>query len=346
MQPVALMARKSAGSRIQTIEDIARMAAVSKSTVSRALNDSPLIARKTKQRIQAIAHEHQFRIDASARRLSLKQSRTIAFVTHGCYTEFSCADLFTLEILGGISVGLHANGYDLLLANVDPRDTTWARDYLDSGRADGFILIMPSRKQIHIRTLLEMQAPFIIWGVPPARTSCCSVTGDNVRGGRLATERLIEIGRKRIAFLGGPPEEVEVQQRHAGYREALQTVSLPVDSTLAAYGDFSDRSGAAAMLRLLEQAPDLDGVFVSGDLMAIAAMKTLRERGRRVPDDVAVVGYDDLSIAQHAVPPLTTVSQNVPLAGKLLAENLLQYIKTGIVTNVSVSVHLVVRESA
>ncbi|MBN2371348.1 MAG: substrate-binding domain-containing protein, partial [Vicinamibacteria bacterium] len=222
----------------------------------------------------------------------------------------------------------------------------WARDYLDSGRADGFILIMPSRKQTHIRTLLEMEAPFIIWGVPPARTNCCSVTGDSVRGGRIATERLIAIGRKRVAFIGGPPEEIEVRQRHEGYCEALQSASLSTDSALAAHGDFSDRSGAAAMLRLLEQVPDLDGVFVAGDLMAIAAMKTLRERGRRVPEDVAVVGYDDLSIAQHAVPPLTTVSQNVPLAGRLLAENLLQYIKTGIVTNVSVSVHLIVRESA
>ncbi|MBN2371105.1 MAG: LacI family DNA-binding transcriptional regulator, partial [Vicinamibacteria bacterium] len=140
------------GSRARTIEDIARLAAVSKSTVSRALNDSPLISRETKRRIQALAHEHQFKIDASARRLSLKQGRTIAFVTHGCYKEFSFADLFTLEILGGISVALHANGYDLLLANVDPRETAWARDYLDSGRADGFILIMPSRKQTHIRT--------------------------------------------------------------------------------------------------------------------------------------------------------------------------------------------------
>jgi DNA-binding LacI/PurR family transcriptional regulator len=346
MQPVAGMKRRNARATVKTIEDIARLASVSKSTVSRALSDSPLVARETRERIQALAREHDFRIHVSARRLSLKESRTIAFVTHGCYPEFSVADLFTLEILGGITAALYANGYDLLMVNVDPKDTSWARDYLDSGRADGFILIMPSRKQSHIRTLVEMQAPFIIWGVPPARTSCCSVTGDSLRGGRLATERLIAVGRRRIAFLGGPSEELEIQERLKGYREALRSASLPVDPALLAYGDFSDRSGADAMLRLLAQAGDLDGVFVTGDLMAVAAMKALRESGRRVPEDVAVVGFDDLSIAQHSVPPLTTISQNVPLAGRLLAENLLQYLKTGAVTNVSMPVRLVIRESA
>jgi DNA-binding LacI/PurR family transcriptional regulator len=107
-----------------------------------------------------------------------------------------------------------------------------------------------------------------------------------------------------------------------------------------------DSSGAVAMGALLERAPDLDGVFVNSDLMAIEAMKALRERGRRVPEDVAVVGYDDLSIARHSNPPLTTIRQSVPLAGRLLAENLIQYLKTGVVTHLSIPAELVVRESA
>ncbi len=330
---------------VKTIADIARLAGVSKSTVSRALNDSPLIGEETKERIRAIARQHDFQINAPARRLSLKQSRTIAFVTHAYHKEFSVADLFGLEIMGGISSGLHANGYDMLVIHVDPHDTKWAHQYLDTGRVDGFILMTSTRKQNHIRMLLEMGAPFIAWGVPQPNQSYPSVTGDNFNGGKLATEHLIQTGREQIAFLGGPAEELEVQYRYQGYKSALEKAGKSIDPVLIAYGDFSNTSGAAVMNKLLEQAPDLDAVFVNSDLMAIAAMDMIREQGCRVPEDIAVVGYDDLSIAEYSNPPLTTIRQNIPMAGKILAQNLIQYLQTGIVTNVAVPVELVVRKS-
>jgi DNA-binding LacI/PurR family transcriptional regulator len=331
---------------VQTIADIARLAGVSKSTVSRALSDSPLIGDETKERIRAIAREHNFQINASARRLSMKESRTIAFVTHAYHKEFSVADLFGLEILGGISSGLYANGYDMLVVHVDPNSSEWAHQYLDTGRVDGFILMTSTRKQNHIRLLVEMGAPFIVWGVPQLNQNCCSVTGDNFNGGKLATGHLIRSGRQRIAFLGGPAKELEVQQRFGGYETTLREAGRSIDPALTAYGDFSNTSGAQAMQKLLEQAPDLDAVFVNSDLMAIAAMDVIRETGRRVPEDVAVVGYDDLSIAEHSNPPLTTVRQNIPLAGKMLAQNLIDYLKTGVVTNMSIPVALVARKSA
>ena len=330
---------------VKTIADIARLAGVSKSTVSRALNDSPLIGEETKERIRAIARQHNFQINVPARQLSLKQSRTIAFVTHAYHKEFSVADLFGLEIMGGISSGLHANGYDLLVIHVDPRDTQWAHQYLDTGRVDGFILMTSTCKQHHIKTLLEMGAPFIVWGVPQPNQSYPSVTGDNFTGGKLAAEHLIEAGRGRIAFLGGPAEELEVQQRYQGYESALSKAGKSIDPALIAYGDFSNTSGATAMEILLEQTPALDAVFVNSDLMAIAAMDVVRAHRRHVPEDVAVVGYDDLSIAEHSNPPLTTIRQNIPLAGKLLAQNLIQYLQTGLVTNVTIPVELVVRKS-
>jgi DNA-binding LacI/PurR family transcriptional regulator len=335
------MANKS----VKTIADIARLAGVSKSTVSRALNDSHLIGDETKERIRTIAREHSFQINAPARQLSLKQSRTIAFVTHAYHKEFSVADLFGLEIMGGISSGLHANGYDMLVIHVDPRDTEWAHQYLDTGRVDGFILMTSTRKQYHIKTLLNMGAPFIVWGVPQPNQSYPSVSGDNFNGGRLAAEHLIGAGRERIAFLGGPAEEVEVQQRYQGFESALTGAGRNLDAALVAYGDFSNTSGGETMKKLLEQGSDLDAVFVNSDLMAIATMDVIRDHGRRVPEDVAVVGYDDLSIAQHSHPPLTTIRQNIPLAGKLLAQNLIQFLQTGLVTNVTIPVELVVRKS-
>ena len=332
---------------VQTIADIARLAKVSKSTVSRALNDSPLIKDETKERIRLIARQHNFRINIPARQLSMQQSRTVAFVTHAYQKDFfSVDDLFGLEIMGGISSGLHASGYDMLVVHVNPRDTEWAHQYLDSGRVDGFILMTSSRKQAHIKALVDMGAPFIVWGIPLPNLSYCSVTGDNLAGGKLAAEHLIRSGRKRIAFLGGPPGELEVQQRLKGFETALQDAGREVDPLLLAYGDYSHRSGAAAMQRLLEQAPDLDAVFVCSDLMAIGAIDVIRNHGRSVPEGVSVVGYDDLSIAAFNSLPLTTIRQNIPLAGRLLAQNLIQYLQTGLVSNVTIPVELVVRKSA
>lgn len=331
---------------VRTIADIARLAGVSKSTVSRALNDSPLIGEETKARIRSLARQHNFQINAPARRLSMKQSRTIAFVTHAYHKDFSVADLFGLEIMGGISSGLASREYDLLVIHVDPNDTKWAHQYFDTGRVDGFILMTSTRKQSHVKALLEIGAPFIVWGAPQPKQKYCSVAGDNFNGGRFATEHLISIKRKKIGFIGGPSDDLEVLHRQAGYESALKEAGREVDATLIDYGDFSNTSGAEAMKRLLKRVPDIDAVFVNSDLMAIAAMDEIREHERRVPEDIAVVGYDDLSIAGHSNPPLTTIRQNIPLAGKLLAQNLIEYLQTGMVTNVSIPVELILRKSA
>jgi DNA-binding LacI/PurR family transcriptional regulator len=329
-----------------TIADIARMANVSKSTVSRALNDSSLIGTATKERIQVIARENNFCLNVAAQSLSLKKSGVIGFVTQCYYEDFSVADLFGFEIMGGITNALYAKGYNLLMLQINPHDTEWVHQYLDTGRVDGFILMTSNRKQHHIRALLDTNAPFIMWGVPWPDLGCCSVTGDNFNGGKIATRFLIDSGRQKIAFLGGPADELEVQHRFKGYQAALQQAGRSVDADLVANGDYSISSGASAMQELLNKVPDLDAVFVNSDLMAISAMETIRAHGRRVPEDVAVVGYDDLSIAKLSNPPLTTVRQNVSKAGKLLADNLIHYLETGIVSNVTVPVELVKRQSA
>jgi DNA-binding LacI/PurR family transcriptional regulator len=329
-----------------TIADIARAADVSKSTVSRALNDSPLIGAETKRRIREIARQHDFQMNDAARRLSLQQSHAVALVTYEYKAAVSVPDAFMLEIMSGISGGLHPNGYDLLVIQIAPHDTGWARRYLETGRVDGFILLSASCTQEHIGTLLDMQAPFIVWGAPPGTQGYCSVNGDSFAGGRIATAHLLGTGRKRIAFLGGFARQHEVEDRYRGYETALREAGIPVDQELVAYGDYSELSAAAIMRRLLEAAPDLDGIFVNSDAMALAAIKTIREHGRRVPDDIAVVGYDDISLARHSDPPLTTIRQNAPLAGRLLAQNLLQHLDTGVVTSVTIPAELVVRDSA
>ena len=332
---------------VRTIADIARLAGVSKSTVSRALNDSPLIGVETKERIRAIAKEKNYQINFPAQRLSTRQSNTIAFVTHAYHKEFSFSDLFTLEILSSISRALAENGYDLLMVQVDPYACCdWSSNYLDTGRADGFILMTSTRKSMHIKSLLETKAPFIVWGVPLAGYSYPSVTGDNFSGGKLAGEHLIRTGRRRIAFLGGPADELEVQHRYNGFTAALQAADLKMDQKMVRYSELWHITTSETMDAMLEQAPDIDAIFTNSDLMAMAVMDILRATGRRVPEDVAVIGYDNLSITEVSNPPLTTISQNLPQVGRLLAQNLIQYLRTGVVTNAVVPVELVVRKSA
>ena len=331
---------------VRTIADVARLAGVSKSTVSRALNDSPLIGADTKARVRALARQHHFQMNASARRLSLRQSHAIGLVTYPYTAGGSVPDVFMLEIISGIAAALSAGGHDLLIVNVDKHDTDWVDAYLETGRLDGFILMSATCSRAQLATLVERRAPFTIWGADGSGQGHCSVSGDSVTGGRIATEHLLAGGRRRIAFLGGPPGEPEVRDRHRGYQAALRGAGIALDSVLVAHGDYSERSGAATMRLLLERTPDLDAVFVNSDLMAVAAMDVIRDLGRTVPGDVAVVGYDDVSIARYGNPPLTTIRQNGPLAGRLLAENLLQYLRTGAVTNVLIPAQLVVRGSA
>jgi DNA-binding LacI/PurR family transcriptional regulator len=331
---------------VRTIADIARLAGVSKSTVSRALNDSPLIGDETKNRVRAVARQHRFLMNASARRLSLKQSHVVGLMTYPYMAESSTPDIFMLEIMSGASGALHALGYDLLLIHVGKNDTGWVDDYLETGRVDGFILLSATCTRRQIETLVDLKAPFIMWDRPVGSHRYCSVGGDSFTGGRIATEHLLRTGRNRIAFLGGPESEPEVRDRFSGYEAALHDAGAIVDPALVAHGDYTERSGSAAMRQLLDRSPDLDAVFVNSDLMAIAAIDAIRERGRVVPDDVAVIGYDDISMARYSNPPLTTVRQNGPLAGKLLAENLVQYMRTGVVTSVSIPAELVVRRSA
>jgi DNA-binding LacI/PurR family transcriptional regulator len=172
------------------------------------------------------------------------------------------------------------------------------------------------------------------------------VTGDSFAGGRLATRHLVAGGRMQVAFLGGPERDPEVRARYEGYEAALREEGREVEPKLVVHGQWSPPSAAKGVRRLLEESRDVDAIFAVSDVLAIAAIHELHEHGRTVPADVAVVGYDDVALAALANPPLTTIRQDPALAGRLLAENLVQQIRTQTVTSVSIPAELVIRESA
>ena len=339
MQPVA-MAR--------TIADIAELAGVSKATVSRALNDSPLISAETKERIRSLAREHAFERNESARRLTLRQSKVAGLVMFGEPSHPYRPDLFMLEIMGGIASGLHERSYELLAVQPRSDDDNWPRRYVDSGRADGFIVLSASCTPSRLRMLVDSGVPFVVWGRRAERGEFSSVSGDNTAGGRLATEHLLTAGRRRIAFVGGPDWAPEIAERRSGYEAALEAAGVQIDPALVVHTTWlqPEEHARAAVSALLELDPELDGIVTNSDRFALGALEALRARHVDVPGRVSVVGYDDTAIAAYANPPLTTVRQDGAVAGRLLARTLVDRLQTGAVTHVSMPAELVVRESA
>lgn len=332
--------------KVKTIADIARLAGVAKSTVSRALNDSPLISQETKDRIHAIAREHQFAIHQGARNLSLQRTHIMAFVIPVAPDDdYMVTDPFIHKLVGTFAYALNEYNYDLLIVQVQPDERDWIQKYLDAKRVDGCLVCHNQQFEQEIAMLARRKSPFIVQGAISTDRSYCSVSGDDSTGGRLATEHLLQIGRRRIAFLGGVYGEPEVILRYQAYQQTLGEAGIQVDSALVAYGDYSRESGYQAMRQLLEQTPDLDAVFVNNDVMASGAIEALRETGRQIPDDVSIVGYDD-TIGVNCCPPLTTVRQDIVKLGKIVVQNLMQYLEDGIITTTILPVELVVRKSS
>ena len=331
---------------IKTIADIARIAGVSKSTVSRALNDNPLIREETREKIKAIAREHRFEVHQGARCLSLNRSNTIGLIIPiSPHAGHFITDPFFAELLRGIMFAIGDHGYDLLIGQPRKHDPSEISRYIGSKRADGLIIIGCDWYIDAVSELIGQKIPIIVWGVEP-RNDFCTVNCDNINGGRLAAQHLIQLGRKRIAFLGGTQDAQEVMLRYQGYEKALQNAGFGIDPALVTHGDYTSRTGYEQMQKLLRQHDDIDGVFACSDLMAIGAMEALREQGRQVPQDVSVVGFDDIPLAEHCSPPLTTIRQNIAKTGEILVHNLTQYLQDGIISRAILPVELVVRKSS
>lgn len=331
--------------KVKTIADIAKIAGVSKSTVSRALSNSSLISQTTRDRIHQIAKEHNFHVNQTARRLSEQRSHTLAFVTYCSHSKFSVEDLFSLEILGAITTAAAELKYDLLMVNTDSNDPKWIHDYYNSGRVDGFILMTSVHKIKNVQQLLDHNAPFITWGNPFNLSSFNVVTGDDENGGYLAAQHLINSGRSKIGFIGGPAEETEVKQRFQGYTKALLQAGLQPNADWITHASYTSASSEKRMTELLQKSPDLDAIFCNSDMMAIGAMRAIQKTGRRIPEDIAVVGYDDVSMAQFTSPPLTTIRQNIAEIGRQLVINLVNHLETGIINRVTMPIELIKRQS-
>lgn len=330
--------------------DIAYYAGVSQATVSRALRGSPLVSAETRKRIQAVAKELNYKVDKNASSLRRQHSTTLALLLFEDPTsDDSLINPFFLSMLGSITRACARRGYDLLISFQQLSDD-WHADYQDSHKADGLILLgygdyLVARSKLE--HLVEQGTHFVRWGAVVDGQPGLSIGCDNVQGGRAISEHLLALGRRKIAFIGDVSAHCpEFSDRYSGLREALTNCSLDPDPALQIdAADSTETVGYQALMTLLDRGVDFDAVFAASDLLAIGAMRALSERGMHVPEDVAVVGFDDIPMASFANPALTTVLQDTKRAGEVLVDQLIAQISGKTACSQMLPASVVVRRS-
>lgn len=310
--------------------DIAYRAGVSQSTVSRALRNSPLVNEETRQKVQQIARELNYKVDKNASSLRSQQTKTIALLL--CEDQGAGSSLinpFFLSMLGSITRAAAKRGYDLLISFQQLSDD-WHADYEDTNRAGGIIFLgygNYANFREKMERLKESGTHFISWGPVFEGQPGISIGCDNFNSAYEATKALLADKRKAIAFIGDVSDNSpEFSERYQGFKKALAEVGIKHAAELQVAAETSEKEGFDAIDSLLSKSTTFDAVFGASDLIAIGAMRRLQEAGVIVPAQIAVMGFDDIPMAAYTHPPLTTVKQDTVLAGELLVENLLRLI--------------------
>ncbi len=327
------------------LEDLASIAGVSIATVSRALNNSPAVNDETKRRVWTIAREHNYHFRPSMPALLSGAAATIAIVIPAPQSrQAQLSDPFFQELIGGVAEAAREAGCDVLMSHLAPQNEEDLAALMGANRAEGVIFLGQNLLHDQFNNLAATDNRFVIWGADLPDQAYCSVGSDNFRGGLRATSHLLNLGRRRIAFFGDTAAP-DVQQRYEGYVEAHRRADLPLDPTLVVPAHFNINFAEAAADGLIGRGMDFDGVFAAGDLIALGAIRSLEKAGRRIPGDVAVVGYNNIQLSAYARPALTTISQDMALAGRLMVSKLLAAGKGSSPRSERLPTDLIVRES-
>ena len=331
--------------RKATSFDIAYLAGVSQPTVSRALRGSSSVSEATRERIFKIAADLNYAVDHNASSLRSQRTNRIAVLFFEDETsDSSFINPFFVAMLGSITRAAARSKVDVLISFQSLSDN-WHLAWEDSRKADGLILLGYGDYETYrprLEKLVTQGSHFVRWGSPEENNIGHTIGSDNRLGGRLAGETLLAKGRRRIAFLGDAKDNYpEFLDRYNGLAEVAGDALVAQEDALTL-----ERHGYDAAARLFARHPDVDAVFAGSDLIAIGALQFLKESGRRVPEDVSVIGFDDISAAQHAIPPLTTIRQDSRAAGRHLVAQLLAMIEGQEPGENRLSVSLIERASA
>lgn len=327
------------------LEDLASIAGVSIATVSRALNNSAAVNEQTKRRIWKLAREHGYGFRPH---MPTSLDRAVLTITIVVPTpqgrDAWLPDPFFLELLGGIGAAARDRRCDVLISHLTPRTFEDLSQLFENNHTDSVIFLGQSFLHGMLNKLASRNNRFIVWGADLPGQRYCSIGSDNIGGGRRATAHLARLGRKSIAFLGDR-EGPEIRQRFEGYQQALAQAGLDFNSQLVSPAHFEIESAEAATDALLAKDSTFDAVFASSDTIALGALRSLYRRGIRVPEDVSIVGYDDLQLARYVRPALTTISQDLAKAGRHMVSKLLNAKNTLDMVSERLPTNVIVRES-
>ncbi|MFF5079515.1 LacI family DNA-binding transcriptional regulator [Actinoplanes sp. NPDC000266] len=329
-----------------TLEAVARRAGVSRATVSRVVNGSTSVAASIREAVNRAVDELGYVPNQAARSLVTQRTESIALILPETANRVFSDDLFFPAIIRGAGVELEAADKQLVLMMAgSARSHDRVERYAVAGHVDGVMFASMHGADPLPGTLVRLGIPVICSGRPIGGAEVPYVDVDHFGGVAAGVRHLVARGRKRIATIAGPQDMVAGIDRLAGYRATLEEAGLPQRT---AFGDFTRESGLAAMRSLLEADPAIDAVFAASDMMAHGALAALRQAGRRVPGDVAVIGFDDFEISRYSDPPLTTVRQPIADMGRTMARQLLGLINgdPGLPDAVVLPTELVVRDSA
>lgn len=312
----------TAGRERPTLEKVALLAGVSRATVSRVVNGSTTVAPEIRSAVERAVQELGYVPNPAARSLVTQRTDSYALVVPEPASRVFSDDMFFPGIIRGVSQELEAADKQLvLMLATSATSHDRIERYALGQHVDGVMMASMHGADPLPATLARMGIPVVASGRPLGRTPVPYIDVDHAGGVRKAVQRLLDAGRNRIATIAGPQDMVAGLERLDGYRSALRDSRR---RSIVAVGDFTRESGVVAMRQLLDDDPQLDAVFVASDLMAEGALRTLRQTGRRVPDDVAVIGFDDVEIARYTEPPLTTVRQPINEIGRHLVRQLLR----------------------
>ena len=328
----------------KTIKEVARKARVSVATVSRVLNNSPLVKADTRRKVLKIVKELEYFPNVFARGLSKNKTEIIGLVVPPSPFLFSA--YFFNEILRGVEFTVSRNNYKLLL-NVDQSgfEKNGVATLFDQRQVDGVIIVAMPLDALAKTGLKDKKFPLVLIGTHAPKFNC--VYADNINGAFSATRHLIDLGHRRIAIINGVMNGSDGQERFRGYKKALLRNNIEYRQELVGVGNFRQEDAYKSMKDLLHLKPLPTAVFIANDLMAIGAMKAVREKGLRVPNDVSIVGFDDIDLATFVDPPLTTIRQPMFDIGRVAVENLITLIdkKESKHTQRVLKTKLIIRES-
>lgn len=331
--------------QVRTIYDLAELAGVSAATVSRALAGKNVVNSATAERIRKLAQQNGFQPSALARNLRTRKTGAIGVVIPlGHERAQHISDPFFMTIIGCLADELTERDFDLVLSRVIPDKPNWLEAMIAKARVDGFIIIGQSDQSAVLDAAARSYLPMVAWGAFTQGQSHCSVGTDNFLGGQMAMRHLVERGCRRVAFLGNT-RAIEIAQRLQGARAVQQEYGSDVDLAEVPT-HLAPELSAPDIHAYLDQAEQLpDGIFAASDMIALAAVQALVNRGLSIPADVRIVGFDDLPIAQSIIPPLTTIRQDIASGATQMVDCLLKRIEGKQTGSIILNPNLIVRGS-